>query len=788
MSKLYLYNYNNYFNRIIKKEVDLASYGTPLYQLENTNFNYNDGVETSHDINYNKEEGDYVIITEVIDNIETIISRWFVIENQRLRGGQHRLQLRRDLIVDNYSKIINSPMIIDRAMLKNHTNPLLYNPEGFSFNQIKKKEIPLWDSGRIQWYVLYFKEIVDGNNNPFSGQIVDPSIVYDLVIPEFSLQSGTYYRLSDLNLNVKYSADAGGFNPTNTYKLNMSANGNSNDFQYYGWNGNNILFSSFYTIDTVKPAMTNAFENKYSDLLPLLLNDIGGAGINESTYELYKSYNGKIISDPTNNKVYRITINETLISNESYLSSGEYRNEVKSIIDSTSIPYEASELYTETAGYSYNGNYLDIRVEDITSQYALDWVLDFSNKIITIDSDFAIIAIPVENSTLYNGIGVTYQQNSLISKQLVKDIIKVAGENCVDVQVLPYCPVQDGVIQTTYGNTIDLDNLYPKQYDILSSNNVIPDNTTCIFYVQNSNFTFDIRTTLNIEDYTNNEALNRKIDNECKLYKLVSPNYNGSFEFSLAKNGNTEYFNVDVSLIPFTPYIHINPRFAELYGQDFNDSRGLICGGDFSLPRRENQWTQYKINNKNYQEIFDRQMRNMDFVQGQERTMSIIEALTGTITAGAGGVAGGLMSAGPAGAIAGGLIGGGASLIGGIADIGMISARQQEQKSFAIDNFKYQLGNIKALPDNITKVTPFNYNYKKFPFIEVYSATEEEINLFVNYLTFRSMKVNAIGKIFDYLDTEKHFIKGNLIRLEEFDLCSHEAFEIYKEIEEGVYI
>ena len=50
------------------------------------------------------------------------------------------------------------------------------------------------------------------------------------------------------------------------------------------------------------------------------------------------------------------------------------------------------------------------------------------------------------------------------------------------------------------------------------------------------------------------------------------------------------------------------------------------------------------------------------------------------------------------------------------------------------------------------------------------------------------MKVNAIGKIFDYLDTEKHFIKGNLIRLEEFDLCSHEAFEIYKEIEEGVYI
>lgn len=788
MSKIYLYNYNNYFNRIVKKEASLNDYGQAIYSLATTNFNYNDGVETYHDINYAKEEGDYLIVTETENNVETIVSRWFVIENKRLRGGQHRLQLRRDLVVDNYDKIINSPMIVDRAMIKDSSNPLLFNPEGFSFNQIKKREIPLTDAGKIQWYVLYFKELVDGNNNNFTGQITNPNLAYDLTISNFSLTSGTYYRFSDLKLNVKYTANGGGLNPSNTYKIIMESSTLENQFQYYGWNGNNILFNSA-TIDTIKPAMSTAFNNKYSTLLPLLLNDIGGSGITEATYNTYKSYNNKIIHDPANNKVYRVTMTESLVSEEKYLASGTYFNEVKSIIDNTGYTYQASTLFSETAGYSYNGNYLDIEVEDITTSYTLEWELDFGNKIITIDSDFSIIAIPVESCHIRGTNSYSGTQEETISKQLVNSIIKEVGENCVDIQVLPYCPIQKAVGQTGSGNTILLDDLQTKQYDILAdSNDNVPDSTTCILYIQNSNFTFNIQSPLYIGNYTTSRAINKKVENECKLYKLVSPNYNGSFEFSLAKNGDTQYFNVDVSLIPYTPYIHVNPVFANIYGQDFDDSRGLICGGDFSLPRRQNQWTNYKIQNKNYQEIFDRQMRNMDFTQSQERAMSYIDAFTGTLTAGAGGVAGGLMTGRPAGAIAGGIIGAGSSLIGGIADIGMTSARQQEQKSYAIDTYNFKLGNIKALPDNLTKVTPFTYNYKKFPFIEVYSATNEEINLFINFLTFRSMKINAIGKIFDYLDSTKTFIKGTLIRLEDFDLCSHEAFEIYKEIEEGVYI
>lgn len=67
-SNIYIYTYNNYFNRIVKKESSLANYGTPEYVLTNTNFDYADGVSTSHVFNYNGN-GDYLIVTDEENNI-----------------------------------------------------------------------------------------------------------------------------------------------------------------------------------------------------------------------------------------------------------------------------------------------------------------------------------------------------------------------------------------------------------------------------------------------------------------------------------------------------------------------------------------------------------------------------------------------------------------------------------------------------------------------------------------------------------------------------------------------
>lgn len=206
------------------------------------------------------------------------------------------------------------------------------------------------------------------------------------------------------------------------------------------------------------------------------------------------------------------------------------------------------------------------------------------------------------------------------------------------------------------------------------------------------------------------------------------------------------------------------------------------------MPIETNAWSEYELRNKNYQIAFNRQIEHMDFQFGQERVLAGISAVTGTIGGATTGATSGAMVGGGVGAAVGAAVGGITSLAGGIADLSMMGARQREDKDFTIDNWTYQLGNIKALPNSISKVTPLTYNNKKFPFIEKYVATEEEINILKNKITYNSMNVNAYGTIQQYLQLERTFIQGTIIRLEDNEINNHELYELNNELMKGVYI
>ena len=99
-----------------------------------------------------------------------------------------------------------------------------------------------------------------------------------------------------------------------------------------------------------------------------------------------------------------------------------------------------------------------------------------------------------------------------------------------------------------------------------------------------------------VKDYSvlnpGNDALTRKLANECDLLRLVSQNYSAIFEFSSAKSGGVDGFLADCTYKPWSPYIHILPKLKGLYGDNFvsiDDARGLICGGDMSLPQLSNE-------------------------------------------------------------------------------------------------------------------------------------------------------------------------------------------------------
>ena len=184
MSNIYLFNYNNYFNRIIKKGVQLSDYGTPIYSLKDTNFYEGDNIRTSHTFNYGGSDGDYIVVCDKNDKIK---SRWFIIDPQHQRGGQQTYNLRRDVVADYYNQIINAPALINRAMIKDVKNPLIFNSEGFNLNQIKKGEIPLYQYGTNdnKYYVLLFNSIVQKSfydniayiNNPVVSNLTSASFV-----------------------------------------------------------------------------------------------------------------------------------------------------------------------------------------------------------------------------------------------------------------------------------------------------------------------------------------------------------------------------------------------------------------------------------------------------------------------------------------------------------------------------------------------------------------------------------------------------------------------------------
>lgn len=287
---------------------------------------------------------------------------------------------------------------------------------------------------------------------------------------------------------------------------------------------------------------------------------------------------------------------------------------------------------------------------------------------------------------------------------------------------------------------------------------------------------------------------NKKIDNICNKYRLVSPNYSGQFEFTAAANNGISGFKVDCTYMPINPYIRVAPLFGGLYGKEFNDARGLICGGDFSLPVVNNAWVSYQQNNKNYQAIFDRQIQNLEFTNDINRRMDRINAITGTVSGTASGAMAGSM-AGPWGAAAGAVVGGVASGVGGVADIAINESVRQENMSYTRDRFKLELGNIQAQPYSLSKTTAFTANNKIFPILEYYTCSEREKLAVASQIAQYSMNVGVIGTLKEYISNSwsykdiqaRKYIRGTFTQIKGINDDFHLLNTINQELSRGIY-
>lgn len=187
--RLYLLKYNNYYNRICKRELSIDGYLDYLIESSNPqtyrnpfecNFNPNDGVSTTQVINWDGPVPDYVVCSR---NGTDIDSRWFVLEGVRTRGTQFQLTLYRDTIADYYFEIMGSVTYVEKGMITDTTNPLLYNAENMSFNQLKRNTTPLYDKSGCPWIVGFTN---GGDVGEISINIADTSAQFPnmLIAPD----------------------------------------------------------------------------------------------------------------------------------------------------------------------------------------------------------------------------------------------------------------------------------------------------------------------------------------------------------------------------------------------------------------------------------------------------------------------------------------------------------------------------------------------------------------------------------------------------------------------------
>ena len=946
---VFLRNYSNYFNRIIKRFDTLQEYADSCkyYVRNNRNFNPADGVFAEHLENIGTEplnECDYLLVLDEKDNI---VSRWFIVEADRTRGQQFKFSLKRDVIADNFSVVLNAPCYVEKGTL-GADDDLIYNGEGLMVNQIKKDETQLFDKSNCAWIVGYIardflKQVDDKPVNPktvygiygieYDNAIdastlpwaFDPNDKEELVGPvseyKLELEVGQYHGKSAYG-----GGQSGEYHYTNKVTVSydslgnlVSASGKDN------WNGVvNIQAVKYPTTDVkfnlVNSTITLGYARDISDFIvghkSLSIAKVPMDIVNQQTQNTTATkaqllgYNNKIVYTKTSEgkpeNYYRLTVTD--VGTEDYAeyssSSAAYSSELNAMIDEFLAAYNANAgagnwkaHYSKAARpikISAKLNGVKVTFEQITQEKVHAEIPIYEKRVHLNDGPYDMFCMPYGDIKLKKA-DITTSKNAALG--LAFYMAAELGSNVVyDIQLLPYCPVQSWIddrgelsefgtegfsysyvkdsdektrsiiiwCQNSSGTfnidkkieidrpkvpveqSVPLDEAWQTQcvlgnlgdaeltmtneafkmydvtrvksisvryigqiyYDSVTNPTVIAQDrakgTVTVAYKsndRNSRIWGQIITPEHFstsgcfwekQDYANPIEVDTKISNECDVYRLVSPNFNGQFEFSLAKNKTSvTSFNVDYTYKPYAPYIHVNPVFNPdgLYGKDWDDSRGLICGGDFSLAAITSAWTEYQVQNKNFQAMFDREIQNMDVNNGIQMQEAKFGAVAGAVRGLASGAAVGALAGGIPGGVVGGIAGAAASALGGYADVSNLVKAQEEAKSFKTDMYNYSLQNVQALPYSLSKTSAFTYNNKIVPILEFYTCTKTEKDALREKIKYNGMTVMATRSLASVTKAgEEVYVQGQMIRLSDLSEDSHMAYAIYEEIKKGVYL
>lgn len=757
--------------------------------FKNVNFNPNDGVDTIIVLNEDLEQygpryrKSYLRVFD--DSDEKYEGSWYIMDTKRLRKKQYQLTLRRDVLTDYIDEIKEAPVFCEKGMVS-FDDPAIFNNENMTYNQIKTKEIMLKDQSQCPWICIYAMRKTGDSITTFDLDFIPDSPIAQTFSSKEEFESSPLYRSQDLvrssaalnDVEIKGYYDLSGTYSYGTYSY---TGGQDGEYGTYDNDGSTSDFNSipyeyrtrfkddfYFNIRSYREQVYNTI----SSTLPTVLNIINTQD-NFDGYEGMNTEYGKCDQEAYQaaiaslNQIIQVNDNDTKIYYKvnSYDSnyyadlsftpseSGQLGNAWKSLIDLVYQDHMEGGIITSVNFGNVDTNIIQTSVNELQGTIS-------QNRYHLNDAPYDMFCLP------YGDLKMSIVNKKVSNFEEIEDydkrtslaianelIANYSGNNgsIIDAQILPYCPLVNTLEPHVYSDSVELDINCPEAgYTVIRSQGKA---VAYILHADQSSFfrQIELDEPIYIDNY--------KVENECDLYRLCSPNYSGIFEFNAAKNGGVSLFRVQCTYKPFTPYIKIFPQWGRLYGKNFGkgdfDARGLVCGGDFSLPMLSDAWATFERNNKNYQMSFDREVQSIEL----NNNIQLAKDITGTVT----GAAGGAVSGAIAGSIVpgigtaiGAVIGGIAGAAGGIADTITNDITRRDALDLKKDQFGYQLGNIKALPQSLSKVSAYNVDNKYFPFLEYYTCTMEEKTALVNKILLNGMTVMRAG-LFKEFFTQKSF-------------------------------
>lgn len=811
--------YNNYYNRIIKKEDTMAAYdsiASNSQEFYDIQFNPNDGVFTEQIVNWrnNNWTPDYLVVYDDTAQPNVAIqSRWFVLEWVRTRTGQYKATLYRDSIADNYDTVVQSPMFIEKATVPFESDVAIYNTEDMQTNQIKTNEVMLKDRTESAWLVGYFAKNITGT---IDRHIVIPGPKINAInvntldawpFYKYTVGRGYYKLINNFDIIMKCRL----LPPIATYTTSyctIDTAGSASVAE--GYNAgyvaytNNVPTNATQRIQWVKENLVPSIVSLKTTFQNYIVSDE-----DYHTIDTITELDGKWLYVENTSQYgeagyYKISVSTPTIMNDNETYSrgssteADFNNYMNNVNDRWLIASSGLLKANVSKRINYNRYQITLTKQNTDAAY-----LDFPVSPRTLeDAPYGMFCMPANKLLITKYSTETQSEIPYLhtpeleeATAYVTAIAESLGANCYDTQLVPYFPlIEDGIV--TADNTISVTNLSENtDYVFIKTdlgNNVIIDKSV-LFFASKAKFKTEILENLSIPRYVFDDVDDTliedyKISNQCDSYRLCSPNWAAFADFNLVRaGGSISKFNIDCHYKPYMPYIHIEPNWRGLYNQAYKDYRGLICQGDFAIPMINDQWKQFMINNKNYLNSFNRQIDSIELQNSIQKTKDVISAVSGTFTGTAAGAVAG-SKYGPYGAIAGAAVGGITAGIGGALDVQYNEMLRNDALDLTKDQFGYNLQNIQARPDTLAKVSSFDNNNRIWPVLEYYTCTNQEKEALVNKMRYNGMTIMRIGKILEFINDNPQYIKGKLIRNTSIVDDYHVLTTIAQELDKGVFI